>query len=194
MNFLVAHLDPLGAIITNMAENSELPVFSRQAAVSINGQHTEVLVQRFTDRIFILITQMNKVGALFQASAPSNAPQVSQLSRRDLARELRELGLDFLPPPDPSIAVSSLLGRTPSEEQESLYLLYVSELASIVLHHIGTLPPGREEHQPFEGQTVVVALALKDVRRGADSEKQAFILERSTFANVLKMVLDCRVW
>lgn len=173
----------------------DLPTSTRQAAVSISGIHTEILVQRFTDRILILVTQLNKVGVLYQASAPPNSVSPVQRVRRPTVPELQELQL---PPPDPSLTVSRLMGSVTNEEQETLYQLYVSEIASVVLGGLGQLSPedldpDTSNYTPFGGRTVVVGLALKDARKVMGDEDAAK-LERSTFAEVLKMVLRCRTW
>lgn len=155
-------------------------------------------MQRFTDRILILVTQLHKVGALYQASAPLNSLPSVQRIREPTTSELQEL---HLPPPDPSLAVSKLMGSVSSEEQETLHHLYVSELASLVFGGLGTLPEDvdMDTYQPFEGRTVVVGLALKDVRKSGSLEQQQSLeevgkLERTTFAQVAKLALACRVW
>jgi hypothetical protein len=40
------------------------PFVTRQTAVEINGQHTDVVVQAFADRVFVTITQTGKIGTM----------------------------------------------------------------------------------------------------------------------------------
>jgi len=40
------------------------PLINRQAARTIQGRHTEVLVSSFADKILIVISQYGKVGSL----------------------------------------------------------------------------------------------------------------------------------
>lgn len=47
-----------------MSNNEEFPLTNKQAAVLINGTHTEIFITGFTDRIFIVITQYGKIGSL----------------------------------------------------------------------------------------------------------------------------------
>ena len=44
------------------------PFVTRQAAVTIGGVHTDLVVQAFTDRVFVTVTQTNKVGTLVRGS------------------------------------------------------------------------------------------------------------------------------
>lgn len=44
------------------AGSSSIP--TRQAARFINGIHTEVFAQAYADRVFILVTQLGRIGSL----------------------------------------------------------------------------------------------------------------------------------
>ena len=44
-----------------------------QAAASIDGVHTEVVCTAYADRVFVLVTQLRKVGNLVSASVESGA-------------------------------------------------------------------------------------------------------------------------
>lgn len=41
--------------------------------MAINGIHTDVVVQAFTDRIFVTITQLNKIGSLLYATSEDDS-------------------------------------------------------------------------------------------------------------------------
>lgn len=45
-------------------QDDKFPVTNKQAAVEINGVHTEILITEFTDRLLIVITQYGKIGSL----------------------------------------------------------------------------------------------------------------------------------
>lgn len=47
-----------------MSNNEEFPLQNKQAAISVNGVHTEILLTGFADKIFIVITQYGKIGSL----------------------------------------------------------------------------------------------------------------------------------
>jgi proteasome assembly chaperone 3 len=47
-----------------MSNNEEFPLQNKQAALNINGSHTEILLTGFADRIFVVITQYGKIGSL----------------------------------------------------------------------------------------------------------------------------------
>lgn len=46
------------------AEETRFPIENKQAACAIDGNHTEVLVSGFADKIFIVITQYGRIGSL----------------------------------------------------------------------------------------------------------------------------------
>ena len=47
-----------------MSNQEEFPITNKQAAITVNGVHTEVLLTNFADKIFIVITQYGKIGSL----------------------------------------------------------------------------------------------------------------------------------
>mmetsp|Transcript_8840 Transcript_8840/g.19968 ORF Transcript_8840/g.19968 Transcript_8840/m.19968 type:complete len:173 (-) Transcript_8840:313-831(-) len=68
---------------------SQSPFVTRHTALKIDGVHTEIVTQAFADRIFITLTQINKIGTLIFAKAEESSPGVKQydtqilLGRRD---------------------------------------------------------------------------------------------------------------
>lgn len=51
-----------------MSDNEEFPLKNKQAAITINGVHTEILLTGFADKIFVVITQYGKIGSLVSKS------------------------------------------------------------------------------------------------------------------------------
>lgn len=47
-----------------MSNNEEFPLKNKQAAITVNGVHTEILLTGFADKIFVVITQYGKIGSL----------------------------------------------------------------------------------------------------------------------------------
>ena len=123
------------------------PIQTKQASAIIQQQHTEILVQHYSDRVFILITQLNgKVGALYDIqSSPSTLP-----SRRHTLN-----GLD-LPVPDQTARVSTLMGSAKNEAMADLHSLYAAQIASIV-----------------NAKSVVLGLGLKE-SSGMQNDRECF--------------------
>ncbi|CAD6902896.1 unnamed protein product [Tilletia controversa] len=203
---------------------------TRQEVRSVAGVATEVLIQAYTDRILVLVTQLGRVGCLIQAttSAPAHYVPSSALSSRPL---LEQDDIDFssdpfgdvpvsayleppttksgaaLPNPLPNTALLSLFGAPPAG-QETLFSLYVSQIAAIVHARAGLPtpsnsrpppPPSREEPDP---RPVVIGLALRRLQSAAEDEgsggfDEVDVLgegERERFLEIMEMVLACRVW
>ncbi|KZT09517.1 uncharacterized protein LAESUDRAFT_674244 [Laetiporus sulphureus 93-53] len=146
-----------------------------QACREVEGITTEVLLQAFSDRILVLVTQMGKVGNLIQATIPATTV------------------IDPAPPPDPShpnvtslpvpptaIQLTPLLGNAPSEHMQALHSLYASQIATIIWasEAEGTLE--------VERRGVVVGLALRktDEAEGMGLSKH----EREVFYGIMDMV------
>ncbi|KAI8393271.1 uncharacterized protein BYT42DRAFT_541566 [Radiomyces spectabilis] len=64
-------------------DQKEFPLKNRQAACTIDGVHTEILLTGFQDKIFAVITQYGRIGSLIhttldiaphRASNPANVP------------------------------------------------------------------------------------------------------------------------
>ncbi|KAF9651429.1 hypothetical protein BDM02DRAFT_3163009 [Thelephora ganbajun] len=149
----------------------------KQSSKIINGVKTEVVLQPFADRILILITQLGKVGNLIQASIPQTTPLLAQLSPDN-----EEPNASTLPPPPPSIQLTSLLGSAPTDHLRTLYALYASQVATIIwtAEANGLMDERR--------RSVVLGLALK---RSEEEENEGLSeAERETFHQVMSMVKD----
>jgi proteasome assembly chaperone 3 len=85
----------------------------------------------------------------------------------------------LLPEPSPAIQLTPLFGSAPSEHQQTLYALYVSQIATIIWRH--------ESQRGLEScrRSVVVGLALS--KFDSQGEMQA---ERETFEGVMNMLHD----
>lgn len=167
------------------------PIATRQCACLINSTHTEILVQRHTDRLLILATQLGRPGSFYQASLPSlsTVPSAVPLPRRPHVPELQDMEL---PPVPPGLDVKRLVGTARSEKEVLMHHLVATELAGLVWSRVGRLKGDVEEEQEehvegFDGRHVVVGLGLKDW--GEDESGW-----RVTLAQVLKMAMQCRLW
>lgn len=47
-----------------MSTSEKFPLQNKQAAITIDGIHTEILLTGFADKIFVVITQYGKIGSL----------------------------------------------------------------------------------------------------------------------------------
>ena len=59
--------------------HAPFPLINKQAARTIQGRHTEVLVSSFTDKILIVVSQYGKVGSVVSNPPP---PPLLQALRR----------------------------------------------------------------------------------------------------------------
>lgn len=86
----------------------------------------------------------------------------------------------FLPEPSPAIQLTPLFGSAPSEHQQTLYSLYVSQIATIIWKH--------ESQRGLEScrRSVVVGLALSKL----DSPEGEIRAEREVFEGVMSMLYD----
>ncbi|KAI0034862.1 hypothetical protein K488DRAFT_44550 [Vararia minispora EC-137] len=99
-----------------------------QATREILSVPTEVVLQIYVDRVLILVTQLGKVGALIQASLPSNTPlDLDTVGEGETVPEPSPY--PALPPPPASIALTPLLGAS---SNNPLHSLYVSQIATLV--------------------------------------------------------------
>ena len=85
----------------------------------------------------------------------------------------------LLPEPSPAIQLTPLFGSAPSEHQQTLYALYVSQIATIIWRH--------ESQRGLEScrRSVVVGLALSKLDN--QGEIQA---EKEIFEGVMNMLHD----
>ena len=77
------------------------------------------------------------------------------------------------------------MGTAPSQELQSIYEMYVNQLAAIVWN---------EEGEQGARRPVVVGMALKLVKEKEGEEGEGWRMERERFAEVVKMVQRCRIW
>ncbi|OUM69578.1 hypothetical protein PIROE2DRAFT_25695, partial [Piromyces sp. E2] len=48
------------------------PVESKQLAFEIENCHTEIIINEFSDKLFIVVTQLNKIGSMMLVTAENN--------------------------------------------------------------------------------------------------------------------------
>ncbi|KAG1436709.1 hypothetical protein G6F56_013440 [Rhizopus delemar] len=57
----------------------EFPIKNKQVAIDINGIKTEVMIQGFADKIFVIVTQYGKIGSLIHTSLDAAPHRISTL-------------------------------------------------------------------------------------------------------------------
>ncbi|KAF9454557.1 hypothetical protein P691DRAFT_770452 [Macrolepiota fuliginosa MF-IS2] len=136
----------------------------------INGIDTDIVIQRYSDRTLVLVTQLGKVGNLIQASIPPTTVLPPP-----------PLVPGQLPQPSPAIQLTNLLGGASSEHDQTLRSLYISQIATLVWmsESSSALDLGRK--------SVIVGLALK---QGEDGENGLSKSERSVFHGIMALVQD----
>ncbi|KAK4516680.1 uncharacterized protein ATC70_011658 [Mucor velutinosus] len=100
-----------------MSNNQEFPLQNKQAAITVNGVHTEILLTGYADKIFVIITQYGKIGSLIQTTLDIS-PQLAM---------------------NPSAVPTTshfLMGES-TGEQSDLYILY----STSILQAIGAMNP-----------------------------------------------------
>ncbi|KAF9923498.1 hypothetical protein FBU30_006476 [Linnemannia zychae] len=149
------------------------PLINKQAARIIQGQHTEVLVCSFIDKILILVSQYGKVGSLIHTTVDQQSLTASTVAG-DLA----------------STSSTFLLGAGSSTSKKSqLYQVYASHISQMIQHQ-----------NPLENRPVVLSLALSiqepNLEQGqtAEEEKEERLRDRELFENVIELVNECCVW
>ncbi|BGP23838.1 hypothetical protein Rt10032_c05g2444 [Rhodotorula toruloides] len=165
-----------------------------QRARSINGQHTDVLVQLFADRVVVVVTQMGRIGCMIQVSPPafslSMLPPMPPPSSFQSAQPRNTLAT--LPRPDPYSILTPLFGVPPSPHLSYLHDLYASQIAALVFRKMGggdVLAGGLKP--------VVLGIGLRmqlsDGSAQGEDEDDVELTdpERETFAQVLDMVGEC---
>ncbi|KAF7323043.1 hypothetical protein HMN09_00084200 [Mycena chlorophos] len=143
---------------------------TRQLNRELEGIPTEVLIQRFSDRVLVLVTQLGKVGNLIQASIPDTTPLLPPASPDDL------------PEPSPAIQLTPLLGQAPSEHMHTLHSLYAAQIATIVWFAASNNP------LDITRRSVIVGIALR--KTNADPDETLSEHERAIFGGVMKMVSE----
>ncbi|EJU06472.1 hypothetical protein DACRYDRAFT_103418 [Dacryopinax primogenitus] len=140
---------------------------TKSLSKEIDGIHTELNIQSYSDRVLVLITQLNKVGCFIQASLPPTAPLLPPLPGR-------------LPEPAVGTVLTPLFGAAPSEHLHDLYSLYASQVAVLLWTSEGG--GGRKP--------VVVGVALQRQKEGEEGSGLTD-RERKTFEGVMRMVQEC---
>ncbi|KAF9306989.1 hypothetical protein BGZ74_001110 [Mortierella antarctica] len=145
------------------------PLINKQAARTIQGRHTEVMVTSFQDKILIIVSQYGKVGSVIHTS----------LDQQSLA-----------PTSSNTLAPTSsnfLLGAGSSTSKKTqLYQVYASHISQMIVHQ-----------NPQEGRPVVLSLALSiqepDMEHSVSQaqEQEQRQLDRDLFENVVDMVNEC---
>ncbi|KAN0140729.1 hypothetical protein V8E53_001173 [Lactarius tabidus] len=136
----------------------------------IESVQTQVIVQTFSDRVLVIITQLSKVGTLIQASVPPTIP-LTQASASNA---------DSLPPVHPSIDLTYLFGHAPSSDHQALYSSYAAQVATLVW-------TSERYAQVGSSRTpVVVGVALK----APCSSERVSDADRATFLQIMDLVRE----
>lgn len=120
------------------------------------------------------------------AQTQASIAQVTQLPHPTPSSSTASTGIPNLPPPPPGLTLSPLLG-SPRPDEQALYDLYVSQVATLIwwtLNEVGAMR-----------RPVVVGLALAKSLRNSDGdedgdEDEGDEVERKRFGEVLKMVIE----
>jgi len=144
----------------------------------IESVRTQVIIQTFSDRVLVLVTQVQKVGTLIQASVPSTTALSEASSPDDFPSDASDATSNTLPPVHPSIDLTYLFGHAPSPDHQTLYSSYAAQIAALVWTSERHGQVG-SSHIP-----VVVGVALKSPR---PSERPSG-KDRATFLQVMDLV------
>ncbi|KLO14500.1 hypothetical protein SCHPADRAFT_851115 [Schizopora paradoxa] len=146
---------------------------NKQLARNLNGVETEVLLQYFADRVLVIVTQLGKVGCFIQATIPSTTPLPIVQKRKSKSEQL------VLPKPPPAVELSKVFGTAPSDEDDLLYSLYASQIATTVW------TSNAEDAIGGERRNVMVGLSLRKKMPNGDPER-----EREMYMQVIEMVME----
>ncbi|KAI9592633.1 hypothetical protein BDF19DRAFT_451141 [Syncephalis fuscata] len=129
------------------------PVQLRQSAALIDNVHTELVLLEFHNRLFLIITQLGKLGGLLHCA-------LSEGATHSAATQLSQFSLDESQSSPDDEASSSLLITCSqwmahplfgvSIEQQPLHTLYVTQLAQVIT-----------ACRPHEQRPLLVSIALK---------------------------------
>jgi len=136
----------------------------------IESVQTQVIVQTFSDRVLVIITQLSKVGTLIQASVPPTIA-LSRAATSDAGS---------LPPVHPSIDLTYLFGHAPSSDHQTLYSSYAAQVATLVWSSERYAQVGSSR------TPVVVGVALKAPR----SSERVSDADRATFLRIMDLVRE----
>jgi len=138
----------------------------------IESIHTQVIIQTFSDRVLVIVTQLRKVGTLIQASVPATIALV------DATSDTSDAGT--LPPVHPSIDLTYLFGHAPSSDHQTLYSSYAAQIATLIW-------TSERYSQIGSSRTpVVVGVALKLSR----SVEGLSSTDRATFLQVMDLIRE----
>lgn len=168
------------------------PIPTAQLARTIQGQHTELLIQVFRDRIFVVITQLGRIGALvssrghptlrspahtYHSQIQVNPPPASMPS--PIPTTSHSL-FPTLPAVHPSTTLLPLFGAPPSPHASLLHDLYATQVGAICWQ-------ATEEGWP--NRPVLLGIAL---RRSAAEDEDAGVseAERECFGSVMEMIVE----
>jgi proteasome assembly chaperone 3 len=161
---------------------------SAQSSRELNGTTTEILIQNFSDRVLVLVTQIGKVGTLVRTTTidptminfdigkiQATVPATTVLPA---APSLSENNLQPLPPVPAAIELTTLLGNALSEHMQTMHSFYAAQIATMIWN---------AESGSWLGQRrrgVVVGIAL---RRSDEKDEEG---ERMLFFQVMSMLRD----
>jgi len=144
----------------------------------IESVHTQVIIQTFSDRVLVIVTQLQKVGTLIHASVPATIA-LAETSSGDLGSDATSTS-STLPPVHPSIDLTYLFGNAPSPDHQTLYSSYAAQIATLVWtsEQNGRIGSSRNP--------VVVGIALK-LPLSSESPSGT---DRATYLQVMDLVRD----
>ncbi|GAA5889658.1 hypothetical protein JCM8208_001089 [Rhodotorula glutinis] len=168
-----------------------------QRARKVNGIHTDVVLQVFQDRVLVIVTQLGRIGAMIQVTAPPSAltalpppppPPHPSSSSSSTTRTVPRAA------PHPSTLLTPLFGAAPSPHIASLHDLYALHVGAAVFARLGAAGEGAQ-------RPVVLGIGLKRAQKdgaarlggGDDDDDEAGVseAEKETFEQVLDMVVEC---
>lgn len=142
----------------------------------IESVHTQVIVQTYSDRILVIVTQLQKVGTLIHVSVPATVALTEVSPDESVSNDTSST----LPPVHPSIDLTYLFGSAPSPDHQTLYSSYAAQIAALVW-------TSQQHGQIGSSHTpVVVGVALKSPH---SSEKPSGT-DRAAFLQVMDLVRE----
>ena len=159
----------------------------------IESVHTQVIIQTFSDRVLVIVTQLQKVGTLVRSllfystiilsdatQIHASIPTTVSLAETPSDDVAPDTGGSTLAPVHPSIDLTYLFGNASSPDQQTLYSSYAAQIATLVWTserdgQIGT------SHNP-----VVIGIALKP----PPSSERPSDTDRATFLQVMDLVRE----
>ena len=190
-----------------MSNSNPIPIDQRTAI--IDGVATELVIQYYSDRIFVILTQIGRIGQI--VIPPSHPPlEPQKLTEQSPKIQVTIPALNLPPPPIRSIPNSlfpnlvmespsastttqTLFGAPPSMDIGLFHELLAVQIASILLGR-----DGRNFDRELErNRPVMVGIGLKRIKRDAPNADEGGEGEgigegeRKLFAGVMGMVLDC---